>query len=1154
MSSAAGSEPFQCPTHGPKHAFFLSHWRSSDEQIARDLKRLLASVGQRRHGEPISVFLDSDCLDGTAGVSTDALPGSAVAVLLVSKSSMNGMKELADQGEPDSVVDEIRTALDLKDAKPDLPVLPLCIATLEDGGYIDFKPYMMSFPSDPKFASLKHTIDRMNQIQMYGFRPDQPHKRLYRLLTLFSPIFSNPGLRDAIPTKYYVDNLFLGDMGHLDSLLRQVTLTGRAVVSGMGGMGKSVLARQFLQFMMGTLAVSNDGELDGFKLETVGIKPQYSRIYWVNCATESTALDSLVDIFPHIKPGEIKQHASRILSQSREYLLVFDNVDDMAVVDSVFEHSVAAGFSGDVVVTTRLSALDEGPFLTALGAKLDDFQQAPLRLESWKSETAFDYILATSPMIAVKVGTDQDRATLRKLMDRINGYPLVIQTVRIYAECNDTPIDEIEAQFAQALEEQDGEDETRSSLKVIVDLSMSTLLKKGAVGVEACRLFGAISLLAPDDIPLELITAIAQKMELSADAAHFVKMVCESGLLRPGPDEQYYTHSLTQRVAHEWVAAHTELNSDRIEDATGEALLELTQPEDRSALALSKHLDQYVEKCVPECYTKPLHSQVEFKAARLSQQRAQYSKASETYQRSMERSIQFYGGEDREHIARILGGMGETSIAQGRFGQALQQLERALGIYVKVFGTRERLEVATILNAMGLAARFKGCPDRAIEYLQETRDLRVKVLGTQDHPEVATVLNNMGLVHTDQGRPSEALALYQESLEVWHKIPNGRKYADFAATLSNLGNAASAQGRLNDALELYQQSIDIWSGIFGTREHFSIATALNNMGGVAKTQARWDVAIKYFQESLDIKLKIFGTREHFSVATTLFSMALVAAAQGRLENAYALGQECLDIKVKVYGTRQHAEVAEILDGLGTLQRSRGRLNEALVLYRECLDIRVKVLGTRDHPDVATTLNNMGLLAAAQGQYATALKLYQECLDIKVKVFGTRAHLDVATVLNNMGGVAQKQGRLDDALAFYQESVDIWSKIPGSRADRIVATTLLAMGNIASSLGYYDRAQALFQESVEIHGQITESNDSDIAEAAHALGTDLPKDRVVAAALRGMAMAESSKMQYSDAREHAKDAAAILSQISPAHPDLESVTVILQEVAEKSGEN
>ncbi|KAI9208757.1 uncharacterized protein BJ171DRAFT_213038 [Polychytrium aggregatum] len=55
----------------------------------------------------------------------------------------------------------------------------------------------------------------------------------------------------------------------------------------MGGMGKSVLAIQILFFMMGIMNASNKEDLLAIKAETIGIKPQYRQVFWLNCSTES---------------------------------------------------------------------------------------------------------------------------------------------------------------------------------------------------------------------------------------------------------------------------------------------------------------------------------------------------------------------------------------------------------------------------------------------------------------------------------------------------------------------------------------------------------------------------------------------------------------------------------------------------------------------------------------------------------------------------------------------------------------------------------------------------------------------------------------------------------------------------------------------------
>ncbi|KAI9179333.1 uncharacterized protein BJ171DRAFT_134481 [Polychytrium aggregatum] len=970
MLTTTSNQLYSCPAHGTDHDLFLSYQAQTDADTVQALKEVLTSVALRRYGKPLSVFHDVDCLnnpsDPQAG-SISALPTSKAVFLLLSKASMDMMKDKALSSQEDNVVLEIRTALDLKDAKRSLPVLPLGIATKETKDGIDvftpFLPYMVSLPDDPALAPLKQILGRVNQIQSFGFRPDQMHKRVYRLLNLVHPIPPNMDLITVIHRKYFCDSKFRFDPAHLDTLLKQLTLTGRAVISGMGGMGKSVLAIQILFFMMGILNASNKDDLLAIKAETIGIKPQYRQVFWLNCSTESTAIDGLCEMFDGaVEPDEIKEYASRFLANTHGYLLVLDNVDDIGVVDSVFEHSKSVGFSGDVVVTTRLASLPPGAFVSALETKAPSFQHDLLRLGNWDDKTTLDYIMSSSPMIVQRLVSDEAKKSLDNIVAKISGYPLVIQTFMTFAENYDTPLLVLEATFAGALELQDGEDDTRSSLKVIVDLSLDSLMKRGDEGIEAARLFGALSLVAPTNIQFELIKAIAVKLrarttatfileedaedaniqdiladihdeserlrtlenaiasmiEGDIDVADLIKMMVQSGLLRSGTEGQYSTHSLTQQVAREYVQAHEVLDVEMIEDGTGEVLLELIDITDSKAQLLSEHLDQYAQKAVPQVYTKELHYLIDSHVALLAHEKPFYTKAMETYKRVLERIVAFYG-------------------------------------------TREHLEVAKALNNMGAVSRSQGRLDDALAFYQESLDMKVKVYGTREHPGVAQTLNNLGLVASDQGRLDEALTFYQESLDIKVKVYGTREHPDVASILNNMGNLACDKGYLDEALTFFQEGLDITTKIYGSREHPDAAQVLNNMGLVAVDQGRLDDAFAFFQESLDIKIKIYGTLEHPDIAQTLNNMGMVASDQGRLDEALAYYQESLNIKVKVYGTREHPVVATTLGNMGNVAFKHEHLEEALVFFQEALAIWNKTIKNTEHIHVKTVMSNIEII-------------------------------------------------------------------------------------------------------------------------------------------------------------------------------------------------
>ncbi|KAI9206876.1 uncharacterized protein BJ171DRAFT_439782 [Polychytrium aggregatum] len=1016
--------------------YFLSYRVSTESQTARDLKERLVSIALRRNRKTLSVFFDVDSLvdgrDWRDGF-LNALPKTSVAILLVSKASIDIALQKALKGEEDNVELEIRTALDRKDACNDLFVLPLCIATLGDGVYTDFKPYTVSFPSDPKFATLKQTIGRMNQIQMFGFRPDQPHKRLYRILSLISPVDVAAATVQKLSLELASNPRYMGHVEHLDSLLRQVTLTGRAVISGMGGMGKSVLARQFLQFMMGTLTVSNDSELGSFKLETIGVKPQYSHVYWINCSTESSVLDSFVDIFPNIQPDEVKRHASHFLAESRNYLLILDNVDDIAVADAAFEYSKSHGFGGDVVVTTRLPSLPAGPLLTSLRARLHSFQQDPLRLGSWENQTTFDYIVTTSPMISRKVSSEGSRDKLKKIVDRIDGYPLVIQTFTAFVEYNDLPIDEIGAQFAEALGRQDdnGDDETRSSLKVIVDLSMNTLLKKGDEGTDACRLFGAISLLAPDDIPYELIKVIGQKMQLSTDVARLVKVLSQSGLIQSGTNDSYNTHSLTQRVAHEFVVARDQLGAKAAESAASEALLELVKiPCDQKSFAFGRHLESFMNKTVPSPYTNEIHSSIEMRVATLAQERGLISKSLAMFQSCLAKSTAFWNSQVNKQSSSALSWIGESHRKLAQLDEAEEHLQRSFAILQTLNMASTSIEAVRTLYRMGLTAFDRGQLEKALQYYRQSREILIDVLKINEGTDAARILLAMGSVAGKQSKYEQALRHYHDALDIYVKTFGGREHPHVASTISNIAVVLASQGKFDESIRHYDEAIDIFVRVFGTREHYLVALTLNNMGTAKRSQGRLEDAQRCYQEALEIRLRVFGTRDHSSIAASFNNLGLIARDQKRLPEANEFYQKSIDIYTKVFGTRVHPSIATLLIGMGNIAVDQGRFEDALSHYSESLEISTRIYGTRNHPEVASTLNNVASLAYSRGQYDKAAAIYEESLAIRRQVYRTDDHPDIAQAIYNLGNVAYAQTRYRDALEHYQMALSIRQRVYG----------------------------------------------------------------------------------------------------------------------------
>ncbi|KAI9203232.1 uncharacterized protein BJ171DRAFT_443804 [Polychytrium aggregatum] len=406
---------------------------------------------------------------------------------------------------------------------------------------------------------------------------------------------------------------------------------------------------------------------------------------------------------------------------------------------------------------------------------------------------------------------------------------------------------------------------------------------------------------------------------------------------------------------------------------------------DLKAQPFAEHLDQYAGRTVPDVYTKEFHHHIEFRVARLAEEKILYTKAMKTYKRNLRRSVVFYG-------------------------------------------TRKYPAIAMTLNNMGHVAWKQGRLDEALTFYQESLDISVKINGTREHPAIAMTLNNMGNVESDQGRLDEALTFYQESLDIKVKIYGTRQHPDVATTLNNMGNVAWKQGRLDEALALYQESLDIKVKVYGTREHPEVAMTLNNMGAVASDQGRLDEALALYQESLDIKVKLYGTNQREEVAIMLHNMCYISRLLGRPTQALQYANQCLDIYLELYGTREHSSVAGILDEFGWIHFLQSNFAKALQYHTEALDIVTRISNDPTRAQEAEFLIGCGADLIHLGQLDHAQSKLEKSLELLRAIHSTTDDALIAHALCWLGDLRRLQGNGDDALILYNDAIHMVKRL------------------------------------------------------------------------------------------------------------------------------
>ena len=301
-------------------------------------------------------------------------------------------------------------------------------------------------------------------------------------------------------------------------------------------------------------------------------------------------------------------------------------------------------------------------------------------------------------------------------------------------------------------------------------------------------------------------------------------------------------------------------------------------------------------------------------------------------------------------------GLGRFYEAQGSYSLAEPWREQCLVVTKARLG-REHPDTAGSLNNLAALYKSQGRYDEAEPLLVEALEITRKLLG-REHPDTAGSLNNLAALYESQGRYDRAEPLYLEALETKQQLL-GREHPDTALSLNNLAALYESQGRYDEAEPLLVEALEITRKLLG-REHPDTAGSLNNLAGLYDSQGRYDQAEPLFVEALEIRQQLLG-REHPSTATSLNNLAALYDSQGRYDEAEPLYLEALEIRQQLLG-REHPDTASSLNNLAALYYNQGRYAEAEPLFLEALEISDRALGTT-HPHTATIRENLERLRA-----------------------------------------------------------------------------------------------------------------------------------------------------------------------------------------------
>ena len=653
---------------------------------------------------------------------------------------------------------------------------------------------------------------------------------------------------------------FTGREKILEDLRAALENSGRAALSGLGGVGKTQTATEY----------------------AYRHRKEYQSVFWVRAESRDTLLPGFVAIATALhlpesaaqKQEEAVGAVQRWLEVNPGWLLVLDNADDLALAREFIPRDPP----GHILLTTRAQA-------TSVIAE---------RVEIQKMEAAEGtlFLLRRAGIIAtdapLRAASEGDRQRAEQISSELGGLALALDQAGAFIEEAPSSLAEYREFYrlerSKLLAERGGLGDHPS-----VSVTFSLAFKKVAeASAAAADLILVCAFLAPDAIPEEIFREGAAelgenlaKVGTPVDFAHVLKEAARHSLIDRNPQGKTLDiHRLVQAVVR-----------DGMEKA------EQQQWAERAVRAVSRGFSDVEFSSWPKCERVLPHAQAcaalveefgfEFgEVARLFNQagcylsdRARYAEAEPLYKRALgiwEKAL----GPEHPDVATSLNNLAVLYDAQGKYVEAEPLYQRALGIWEKALGP-EHLDVATSLNNLAALYRAQGKDAEAEPLYQRALGIREKALGPE-HPHVANSLNNLAALYRAQGKSAEAEPLYQRALAIQEKAL-GSEHPRVATSLNNLGVLYRAQGKYAEAEPLDQRALAIREKALGP-EHPDVAISLNNLAALYYAKGKYAEAEPLDQRALGIWEKALGP-EHPNVATVLENYADLLRQTGRKSQA-----------------------------------------------------------------------------------------------------------------------------------------------------------------------------------------------------------------------------------------------------------------------------
>jgi hypothetical protein len=857
------------------------------------------------------------------------------------------------------------------------------------------------------------------------------------------------------------------------SIISGVFGPAAAQVRGMGGNGKSMLAREYAirfgaAFPGGVFwlnAFGNDdskGPLDAVSREA--LRRDQVRTFAVRCGVAVQGFE----------PEEVETAFwARVKERGRPCLWIVDDLPSGLAPDEIEGNWAARWAGAATLITTRSTEY------RSTGQGID--------LEMLGEDEAIRLLTSRRPP-----RTEEEGGAAREIVRNLGCHPLAVEVAGSYVARGFSGY----PQYLAALSDPDSDAvefgaELREALPTGHERSISmTLLRSvSMLGADGMAFLGVAAVLAVAPIPVSFVRAVFDecpkpqpRAERAIDEADSLSLAKMEG------EDARTVHTLVARAVRYSARSVLQFRSAAVRallKILPEAAADIRKhSEIRRELVHGRHL---VARELKDAETIDVAVWI----ARHDSERGDYAAARPLDEQVLEACQRLLGAEHPDTLM-AMNNLAWTVRAQGDLARAGELEQQVLEARRRLLGA-EHPDTLTTMNNLAQTVRAQGDLAAARELQQHVQEARRRLLGAEHPDTLRAMLNLAGTVY-EQGDLTAARGLQQQVLEALRRVL-GAEHPDTLTALNNLAQIVQAQGDRAGARALQQQVLEGRRRVLGA-EHPDTLMAIGNLAATLREQGELAGARELEEQVLEASRRLLGT-EHPHTRTAVENLAATVYAQGDLAGAWELQQQVLEARRRLLGA-EHPDTLMAIGDLAETLRAQGDLAGARALQQQVLEARRRLLGA-EHPDTLMAIGNLAATLRAQGDLAAARELQQQVQEASRRLLGTE-HPDTLTAVQNLAATVYAQGDLTGAWELQQQVLEARRRLLGGEHPH----TLMAIGDLAETL----RAQKDLVGARDLQQQVLETS-------RRLLGTEHPGTLT---AMNNLALTVQAQGDLAGARE------------------------------------